>query len=618
LETRRDAESGDPERSAVLGRTIAGKFLIESYLGGGAMGAVYRARQIALEKNVAIKVLHGQHNADPMFAARFEREARAASKLDHPNSVRIIDFGQEPDGLLYIAMEFLDGRDLFDVIIDDWPLSTPRVADIVSQALAAVAVAHDMGVVHRDLKPENIMVQRGRDDEGNARDVVKVCDFGIAKFTDLRDESPAEREQKITTQGIIVGTPEYMSPEQARGEALDARSDVYALGVILYQMLTGRAPFDSDTALGIVLKHLTESAVPPRVVNPDVDERLEAICVKAMRKKREERYQSARDMRADLKALLGSAGPAALSSSKLLPQNDPHGSTAVAMDSASVAAAAVRAAAATKDDMTPAGGASLPAYPQASRGRGWLVGLAAVVVAGGGTAVWMMRSLVSAPAAAAEFRRPAALPTTSIEPVHASAAELPLPESTRVSSVRSVTQPRAWPAALAPKPVATAVAVQVPAYSVVPPEPPTATQVALALAPTAPAAVMTAAPPPSAALPPPVRAGFDASHAHVDWSVISAGGGATAGAVQRALSRKAGGWTLCYRSALERRNERMDGAGVLHLTTDESGNVVGAQIHGFDAMPGVKTCIVGQAGVHVANVDTGDAWADVQLTFRAE
>jgi hypothetical protein len=382
-------------------------------------------------------------------------------------------------------------------------------------------------------------------------------------------------------------------------------------------MLTGRAPFDSDTALGVVLKHLTESAVPPREVNPDVDERLEAICVKAMRKKREERYQSARDMRADLKALLGSVGPAALSSSNLLPRSDPR-STAVAMDSASVAAAAVRAAAATKDDMTPAGGASLPAYPHASRGRGWLVGLAVVVVAGGGTAVWTMRALVPSPAAAAELPRPAALPTTSFEPVRALAVELPQPESTRVSSTRSVAQPRALPAALAPKPIATAVAVQAPAYSVVPPEPPPATQVALASAPTAPAAVTTAAPPPSAALPSPVRAVFDASHAHVDWSVISAGGGATPSAVQRALSRKAGGWTLCYRSALEGRSERVAGSGVLHLTTDESGNVVDARIHGFDAMPGVKTCIVGQSGVHVANVDTGDAWADVQLTFRAE
>ena len=273
------------------------------------MGAVYRARQTALDKDVAIKLLHRQHAADPMFAARFEREAKAASKLDHPNSVRVIDFGQEPDGLLYIAMEFLDGRDLFRVLTDDWLLPAARVADIVSQALAAVAVAHEQGVVHRDLKPENIMVQRRTDDEGRPRDEVKVCDFGIAKFTGGRDPGSegavagrAAGGQKLTTQGLVVGTPEYMSPEQARGEGLDARSDVYAMGVILYQMLTGQVPFDAETALAIVLKHVTEEPPAPRAANPQADPELEAICLKAMSKKREDRYQTAREMRADLRA----------------------------------------------------------------------------------------------------------------------------------------------------------------------------------------------------------------------------------------------------------------------------------------------------------------------------
>ena len=169
--------------------------------------------------------------------------------------MRVIDFGQEPDGLLYIAMEFLDGRDLFRVLQQEWPLAPARVADILSQALAALAVAHEMGIVHRDLKPENIMLLHGTDDEGRPRDIVKVCDFGIAKFTDRRDGAPRTGGQKLTTQGIVVGTPEYMSPEQGKGEALDARSDIYAMGVILYQLLTGRVPFDAETAFGVVLKH---------------------------------------------------------------------------------------------------------------------------------------------------------------------------------------------------------------------------------------------------------------------------------------------------------------------------------------------------------------------------
>src|SRR5271165_4004951 len=146
----------EPGHERLIGRTIAGKFVVEELLGAGAMGAVYRARQSALEKTVAIKVLHGEHAGDATFAARFHREAKAASRLNHPNSMQVIDFGAEPDGLLYIAMEFLDGRSLHRVIKEDGPLPARRIADILMQALAAIAVAHDMGVVHRDLKPENI------------------------------------------------------------------------------------------------------------------------------------------------------------------------------------------------------------------------------------------------------------------------------------------------------------------------------------------------------------------------------------------------------------------------------------------------------------------------------
>jgi serine/threonine-protein kinase len=220
---------------ALVGRTIAGKFLVASYLGGGAVGAVY--------KDVAIKVLHGEHAGDAMFAARFEREAKAASKLDHPNSMRVLDFGVEPDGVAYIAMEYLDGRHLLRVMDEDWPLPPARVADITAQALAAVGAADAMGIVHRDLKPENIMVLRGTDDEGQPRDVVKVCDFGIAKFIEDRG-APITGAERLTQQGIVVGTPEYMSPEQCRGDRLDVRSDLYSMGVILYQLVTGRVPFD--------------------------------------------------------------------------------------------------------------------------------------------------------------------------------------------------------------------------------------------------------------------------------------------------------------------------------------------------------------------------------------
>ncbi len=301
------ASSSSDRASAVVGKTIAGKFLIASYLGGGAVGAVYKARHLALDKVVAIKLLHGEHAGDAMFAARFEREAKAASKLDHPNSMRVLDFGVDPDGLAYIAMEYLDGRHLLGVMEEDWPLAPERVADIVCQALAAVGAASAIGLVHRDLKPENIMILRGTDDEGNPRDVVKVCDFGIAKFIEDRD-APITGE-KLTKHGMMVGTPDYMSPEHCLGEPLDVRSDLYSMGIILYQLLTGRTPFVAETALGIVMKHINEEPSPPSKLDPQVDERLEAVCMKALRKNRAQRYQTAREMRAELRTVVGAWAP---------------------------------------------------------------------------------------------------------------------------------------------------------------------------------------------------------------------------------------------------------------------------------------------------------------------
>jgi serine/threonine-protein kinase len=297
------SEAGDP---ALIGRRIAGKFVVEKHLGGGSMGAVYRARDDTLDRRVALKVMHPSVAVDPSYVTRFHREARAASRLDHPSSVRVIEFGEEPDGLLYMAMEYLEGRDLYRVIHEDWPLSEERIADIMMKALAAIAVAHEMGVIHRDLKPENIMILDRKDDDG--RDLVKVCDFGIAKITE-RDESspnapPKTAGTKLTTAGLVVGTPEYMSPEQARGEKLDPRSDLYSMGIILYQLLTGRVPFLGESALATVLKHISDPPEPPRTIYPAVHKGLEAVCMRALEKEREARFQTAREMRAAIKAVM--------------------------------------------------------------------------------------------------------------------------------------------------------------------------------------------------------------------------------------------------------------------------------------------------------------------------
>ena len=374
---------------ALLGRTIAGKFAIESYVGGGAMGAVYKARQLALEKTVAIKVMHREMARDEKFVHRFKREAKAASKLDHPNSLRVIDFGEEPDGLLYLAMEFLDGKDLFAVIKEGWPLPDDRLVSILIQALAALAVAHDQGIVHRDLKPENIMVLPSTDDEGNARDLVKVCDFGIAKITErVAVDKKATDSARLSTKGLVVGTPEYMSPEQGRGEPLDLRSDLYSMGVILYQLLTRQVPFDAESAIGIVLKHVTEEPPRPSSIYPATNPKLEVICLKALQKKKEDRYQNAREMRADLKAAIdGSLSSVAIGArARMMSESD-----ARPMENAATIPIDLRSMPAemqpTSSKVTPIGTEALDALPDGvpRRWTGYVIAFAMVgAVAFGG------------------------------------------------------------------------------------------------------------------------------------------------------------------------------------------------------------------------------------------
>jgi tRNA A-37 threonylcarbamoyl transferase component Bud32 len=591
------------EAATLVGQTIAGKYAVDQLLAIGGMGAVYRARQIALDRLVALKILHRDLASDRQYVERFQIEAQAASRLDHPNSVRMFDFGEDGDGLLYIAMEYAEGRNLAVVIGQDTPLAEPRSVQLMSQVLSALAVAHEMGVVHRDLKPENIIVTQVMGDDGEAVEVAKVCDFGIAK---VMPRQPGNGARPLSTlRGVLMGTPEYMSPEQARGEEMTPASDIYSAGVVLYHLLTGQVPFLGDNPVATALKHVTDQPVRPsahRRVNP----RLEAACLRALKKDIADRFGSARDMRQALRAALPVA------------PETPTGTPAPAETLMSAMPATPPEPAITSRPTV--------VMPRGFGARQVMLGLALVALAGAGVFAGLRRQRAAPaelqPPAAATVRlpessRPApaipvAVPEPEIEiepsataPMGAAEPATKPPEKRRrVASIRRTRR------AQADQPEAPAVAPVEP-----PPPPPEPAPVAV------PSASLAQVTPPQAASPPPPAP----APAHKNWDVsratVSVLEVTTSSAISVAKIRagvRVSPLQSCYQEALRVKGTPASGVASLHIRIDVNGAVRTANLKGGEFLPAMKPCLE-QAirAARVKDIDTGDAAATIVMRFQA-
>ncbi|HXW44095.1 MAG TPA: Stk1 family PASTA domain-containing Ser/Thr kinase [Streptosporangiaceae bacterium] len=280
-------------------RLLGGRYELDGIVGRGGMAEVFRARDIRLDRIVGVKTLRDDLARDQTFQARFRREAQSAASLNHPSIVAVYDTGEDMVGgtpVPYIVMEFVDGRTLRDLLRDDRRLLPERAAEITDGVLRALDYSHRNGIVHRDIKPGNVMLTRGGE--------VKVMDFGIARAV-------SDSQLTMTQTAQVIGTAQYLSPEQARGERVDARSDLYSTGCLLYELLTGRPPFTGDSPVAIAYQHVKEDPVPPSRVDPEVPAWADAIVLKAMAKDPADRYQSAAEMRHDIQRALAGAPVAA-------------------------------------------------------------------------------------------------------------------------------------------------------------------------------------------------------------------------------------------------------------------------------------------------------------------
>ncbi|MDP8940849.1 MAG: protein kinase, partial [Actinomycetota bacterium] len=294
-------------------RTIVGeRYMLLDSIGHGGMGRVYRARDELLGRDVALKLLKAQHADNNQFVERFRREAKNAAALSHPNIVSVFDAGEDADGSPYMAMEYVGGGTLAERIEKEGPLDSLEAAGIALQVACALEEAHEQDVIHRDIKPHNIFLVESSASSSRTSEVdlggmslgsVKVGDFGIAR---------AAAETAMTETSMILGTVRYLSPEQATGEAVGPESDLYSLGVVLYEMITGEVPFDAENPIAIAMKHISEPPPPPRERNPGVSEGIQAVTLKLLSKAPEDRYSTASELVEDLERVGQGLPPASL------------------------------------------------------------------------------------------------------------------------------------------------------------------------------------------------------------------------------------------------------------------------------------------------------------------
>jgi serine/threonine-protein kinase len=435
----------------LLGAVIADRYHVLRKLGEGGMGQVYLAEHVKMGRKSAVKVMHAAMNADPDAVARFNREASNAARISHPNVCAIYDFGETPDGTIYLAMEFIEGESLTAVIARAGSLPPARAARITRQVADALSVAHELGIVHRDLKPDNIMVTTGRD----GADLVKVVDFGIAK-------AAQSEAQKVTRTGLVVGTPEYMSPEQLAGEVLDGRSDLYSLALVTFNMLTGHLPFAATSAQEAMIMRLTDQPRPLAAVRPDIawPAELQRVMDRGLARETEGRYPTALQFARELEAavarmasadareaatqVMGAAAPAAATAGTAA---IPATRVAAPADRASMATAAVAAPAVPP----PARPAPATAARPASDGRRSPVGMVVGAVLGlaviGSGARYVTRSDTAPVPAAVQGERPTTDPGGPASPAGREASAAP---AAGAQPGTDVSAPRVEPASRPP------------------------------------------------------------------------------------------------------------------------------------------------------------------------